>query len=117
MLADRPEPQRLVRASRDDDLAIGGEGHAPSRFILLAQERQRPIDDHVPEPHRPVEARRGEGLAVGRERQALDARLVPLERAQGAGSATSQSRIVVSGLPDATVLPSGANARAVTAPE
>ena len=70
----------------------------------------------VPEPRRLVVAAGEDGLAVGAERHGPDRVLMHHGLADGLPVAASQSRAVLSQLPVRTVLPSGLNATALTAP-
>ena len=57
-----------------------------------------------------------DGLAVGAERHGIDRALMRQGGPRGRPVAASQSRAVLSSLPVRTVLPSGLNATASTAP-
>ena len=109
-----PEPYCAVVRCRRYRLAVRREGYSVNVTRVALERLQGGARRRVPEPYRRVVRCRRHRLAVRREGYSADVSVWPSSVCRAAPVAASQSRTVLSPDADATVLPSGEKATALT---
>ena len=99
---------------RGECAAVGTERHAVDPGLVAFQAEQLVAVCGVPEPHGLVSAGRRQGAAVGAERQVEDIAVMAVQDAARPGRGDIPQLAGASKCDEASVWPSGANARELT---